>query len=197
MGKYVYKEEQIKLIMECHRSGLSDYRWCEQNEIHPGNFYNWVSKLKKKGYTFPEPASKTKAVPDIQDVVKVDIIESDDSEPSIMEQNTGILAATDSVCVAAELLIGNITLRIYNGAHKHLIRNTFRCIEGKIMLGGIPLAQLVLRIITGMSDLIIASCETHADMKRVTRARYHSSVMDVENIYTGHMRDNVCEEGKA
>lgn len=130
MGKYVYKEEQIKLIMECHRSGLSDYRQCEQNEIHPGNFYNWVSKLKKKGYTFPEPASKTKAVPDIQDVVKVDIIESNDSEPSIMEQNTGILAATDSACVAAELFIGNITLSLYNGADEHLIRNTFRCIGG-------------------------------------------------------------------
>ncbi len=64
------KEEQAKLIMECRRSVLSDYRWCEQNRIHPGNFYNWASKFMKKGCTFPEPASKTKAVPNIQDVVK-------------------------------------------------------------------------------------------------------------------------------
>jgi hypothetical protein len=82
----------------------------------------------------------------------------------------------------------------------------------------IPLAQLVLRIITGKSDLVITNCETQADMKRVTgarticldaygtddsgkkydleiqradrgadlhRARYHSSVMDVENLDAG------------
>lgn len=81
-----------------------------------------------------------------------------------------------------------------------------------------PLAQFVLRIITGKDDLIITSCETQADMKRVTgarsicldaygsddagkkydleiqrsdlgadphRARYHSSVMDVENLDAG------------
>ena len=79
----------------------------------------------------------------------------------------------------------------------------------------VPLAQLVLRIILGKDDLMVTSCETQADMKRVTgarsvcldayatdnvgkkydievqrdddnadphRARYHSSVMDVENL---------------
>ena len=82
----------------------------------------------------------------------------------------------------------------------------------------IPLVQLVLRIITGKDDLVITSCETQADLKRVTgarsvcldaygtdssgkkydleiqrsdkgaephRARYHSSVMDVENLDAG------------
>lgn len=78
-----------------------------------------------------------------------------------------------------------------------------------------PLAEFVLRIITGKPDLVLTKCETQADMKRVTgarsvcldayatdsagkkydievqradngasprRARYHSSVMDVENL---------------
>lgn len=82
----------------------------------------------------------------------------------------------------------------------------------------LPLAQFVLRILTGKPDLILTSCETQADMKRVTgarsicldaygtdasgkkydleiqradrgadphRARYHSSVMDVENLDAG------------
>ena len=93
----------------------------------------------------------------------------------------------------------------------------FRPIDDDFMRGlfrkNIPLAQRVLRIITGKKDLIITNCETQADMKRVTgarsicldaygiddsvrrydleiqradhgadphRARYHSSVMDVE-----------------
>lgn len=52
--KFVRKDEQIKLIMECRQSGLSDYQWCRQMDINPGTFYNWVSKLRKSGYTFPD-----------------------------------------------------------------------------------------------------------------------------------------------
>lgn len=98
----------------------------------------------------------------------------------------------------------------------------FRPIDDDFMRGlfrkNIPLVQLVLRIITNKPSLIITSCETQADMKRVTgarsicldaygsdeldkkydleiqradhgadphRARYHSSVMDVENLDAG------------
>ena len=35
----------------------------------------------------------------------------------------------------------------------------------------IPLAEFVLRIITGKPDLVLMKCETQADMKRVTGAR--------------------------
>lgn len=100
------------------------------------------------------------------------------------------------------------------------IDDTFmRCMFRK----NIPLAQMVLRIITSKDDLVITKCETQADMKRVTgarsicldaygtddsgrrydievqrddfgadphRARYHSSVMDVENLDAGQ---DFCE----
>ena len=82
----------------------------------------------------------------------------------------------------------------------------------------IPLAQLVLRIITGKPDLIITECQTQKDMKRLAgarsvcldacgsdtlgkkydvevqredkgadphRARFHSSVLDIENLDAG------------
>ncbi len=81
-----------------------------------------------------------------------------------------------------------------------------------------PLAEMVLRIITGKSDLVITNCQTQKDMKRLVgarsicldaygtdstgkkydleiqradkgadphRARYHSSVMDIENLDAG------------
>lgn len=50
-AKRVNREEQLKLIMECRSSGLSDYQWCETHGIHAGTFYNWVSKLRKAGVT--------------------------------------------------------------------------------------------------------------------------------------------------
>lgn len=70
-SNFVRREEQIKLIMECRQSGLSNYQWCKTNGIHPRNFYNWVSKLKKAGYTFSISESKNKGTPVIQEVVKV------------------------------------------------------------------------------------------------------------------------------
>lgn len=63
MSKRVCKDDQIQLIMECRQSGLSDYQWCKQNGIHPGNFYNWVSKLRKQGYSFPDSQSKIQLPP--------------------------------------------------------------------------------------------------------------------------------------
>lgn len=62
--------------MECRQSGLSDYQWCEQNGIYPGTFYNWVSKLKKSGYSFPDQATQSEMKSSIQEVVKVDLINS-------------------------------------------------------------------------------------------------------------------------
>ena len=34
------------------------------------------------------------------------------------------------VILHAELQVGNITLRLFNGADEHLIQNTLRCIGG-------------------------------------------------------------------
>ena len=125
MSIRICKEDQIRLIMECRQSGLSDYQWCERNGIHPGNFYNWVSKLRKSGYSFPESEAKTNAVAMKQEVVKVNLIQ--ELEPSHeVEQNVSQSNST----VPAELMLGNITLRLYNGADEMVIQNTLRCIGG-------------------------------------------------------------------
>lgn len=126
MNKRVCKEDQIKLIMECRQSGLSDYQWCEQNGIHPGTFYNWVSKLKKSGYTLPDTQKNSEMKPEIQEVVKVDLIDS----VSEVEQNVSLQTQPREGYLAAELQIGNITLRLFNGADENLIPNTLRCIGG-------------------------------------------------------------------
>lgn len=115
--------------MKCRQSGLSDYQWCKRNGIHPGNFYNWVSKLRKQGYSFPDPQSKLTAVPNIQEVVKVDLIQPQDSSPKV-EHNVSLIEQTDSSTVAAELLIGSVTLRLFNGVDEKIIQSTLRCLGG-------------------------------------------------------------------
>lgn len=72
MGKHVCKDKESQMIMECRQSGLSDYQWCKQKGIHLGKFYNWVSKLLKQGF-FHDSEAKSNAVPNIREVVKVDL----------------------------------------------------------------------------------------------------------------------------
>lgn len=129
MRKRVCKDDQIRLIMECRQSGLSDYQWCKQNGIHPGNFYNWVSKLRKRGYSFPDSEAKSNAVPNIQEVVKVDLLQPQDSSLKV-EHNVSLVEQTDSSTVAAELLVCGVTLRLFNGADEKLIQSTLRCLGG-------------------------------------------------------------------
>lgn len=48
-SKRLSNDEAFRLIMECRRSGLPDYQWCQMNDINPATFYNWVSRLRKGG----------------------------------------------------------------------------------------------------------------------------------------------------
>lgn len=126
----VRKPEQIKLIMECRRSGLSDYQWCQNQGINPGTFYNWVSKLRKAGYTIPDSESKTSGVAVRQEVVRLNLVEREISTPAMVEQNASHLALPDIPCIAAEIECGNIKVRLFNGADTTVVQNTLQCIGG-------------------------------------------------------------------
>ena len=75
------------------------------------------------------------------------------------------------------------------------IDDTFmRC----IYQDNIPLAEMTLSIITGIKDLSLSKGETQKDFKRLLgarpeRARYHSSVMDVEALDAGQMFEELPE----
>jgi transposase-like protein len=126
----VRKSEQIKLIMECRRSGLSDYQWCQNQGINPGTFYNWVSKLRKAGYSIPDSANRISALPVKQEIVKLDMIEVPASAPAMVEQNVSHPARPTPPCIAAEIECGNIRVRFFNGADDTVIQNTLKCIGG-------------------------------------------------------------------
>lgn len=130
-AKRVSREEQLKLIMECRSSGLSDYQWCESHGIHSGTFYNWVSKLRKAGVTIPDSESKHLGTPVHQEVVKVDLVPNPAPSTTIMEQNTRILAtpATND-SVAIEIVMGNSTIRFFNNTNPDLIKTTLQCLGG-------------------------------------------------------------------
>lgn len=124
----VRKSEQIRLIMECRQSGLSDYQWCQQQGIKPGTFYNWVSKLRKAGYTIPESENKSSGLPVSQEVVKLNLIKNDD--PAIVEQTAGSQVLSGVPCTAVEIECGNMKVRLFNGADPTVVRDVLQCIGG-------------------------------------------------------------------
>ena len=126
----VRKPEQIRLITECRRSGLSDYQWCTEQGINPGTFYNWVSKLRKAGYIIPASESKVCGTPAMQEIVRLDLVTREMSAPDMVEQNTSHKASASSPCIAAEIEYGNIRIRLFNGADDLVIQNTLKCIGG-------------------------------------------------------------------
>ena len=117
-----------------------------------------------------------------------------------------------------------------NHAEDLLRLKAFRPMDDTFMRGmfddNLPLVELVLKIFTGLEDLVLLSCKTQADMKRVTgarsicldaygtdslgrkydlevqrsddganpkRARYHGSVIDIENLDAGEAFDALPE----
>lgn len=130
-SKRISADEQFLLIMECRQSGLSDYQWCQMNDINPGTFYNWISRLRKRGMVIPmlsDQGKKTSAP--LQEVVKVNLIQDSASMPAPLkvEQNTCIVPMP-----TVEILIGNTTIRFFNNTDKDLIETTLKCMGGVML----------------------------------------------------------------
>ena len=128
-AKRVSRDEQFRLIMECRGSGLSDYQWCMANEILPGTFYMWISRLRKAGYTIPDSAARQKAIPVIQEVVKLPVADCEMEDNRIVVQNAND-PATDPQA-AIEIEQDGMTIRIYNQADTEMIRSVLQIMGGR------------------------------------------------------------------
>ena len=130
-------EEQLNYIMECRQSGLTVYQWCDKHDIKPSSYYNWVHRLKLKGYTLPDIDSKEiKAIPTQNEIVKVDIL-PEFSTPELLnynyneQQNTRI--NNNSIIESqphAEILINGATIKFYNKSDAIIIDSIIKSIGG-------------------------------------------------------------------
>ena len=97
VAKPVRKYEQIKLIMECRRSGLTDFEWCRQHNINVGTFYNWVKRLKHvDGITFPRGDLNSDTLACKQEVVKLDVLQMPAPMHSINDQYNNSVVSNES-----------------------------------------------------------------------------------------------------
>ncbi len=130
-------DQQYQLIMECRSSGLTDYQWCKEHGIHPGTFYNWVSRLRKKAcYDIPDPVSREYlSPPAVQEVVRMDLDPKTDSNPvrllpagpiqEIPEQQAPLVAMI-------EISLGRATIRIANGTEPAMLDRILSLVKGAL-----------------------------------------------------------------
>ena len=90
----VSMSEQIRLITECRRSGMTDADWCREHGIAPSTFYNWVSRCRKAAADqIPAPSYGHQDSPrPKQDVVAIDLV------PDTIPEQSGAPAALKSQC---------------------------------------------------------------------------------------------------
>lgn len=121
--------EQYHLVMDCRQSGLSDARWCEENGIQPSTFYNWVTRLRKKGCEIPPPTNKEDFLPvPHQDVVRVDLVPDVPVVDISHSRKISLPDSTDASCLRLEF--GGAKLDIPNDVKPELLLSILRFLRG-------------------------------------------------------------------
>lgn len=119
------QEERYKLVLECRRSGLSDYQWLEEHGIRRSTFYKWIHDFRENGYPdIPEPMRQSSAhKPQVQEVVKVDLAAStggrlSDSIP------------LNTIQPVIEIQSGQTVIRLTNAVEPELFRTLLAGLGG-------------------------------------------------------------------
>lgn len=135
------RDEQIRLIHECRTSGLSDNQWCLQHGIRPGTFYNWVSRIKKKGDVYiPGPGGAAEYWPEAKpDIVQINLVREDTRAIADPQETVKpIIPAFSSQpenCIPSpapvmELELNGAKLRISNGIDPGLLLQVLQILRG-------------------------------------------------------------------
>ena len=118
----VSAEDQYRLIIKCRRSGLSDQQWCMNHDIKPGTFYNWVKRLRQRGYQdIPAAAGRTIGKSIQQEVVRIERNQA----PAMQLTDTSL----EHLSASMELSIGNLRLKIPNGTDLMLLSHTIKVLS--------------------------------------------------------------------
>lgn len=130
-------DQQYQMITECRSSGLTDYQWCKEHGIHPGTFYNWVSRLRKKAcYDIPDSVSRDKLIPSAtQEVVRLDLSPKTESTP---DRRLPVAACQEALeqpvplTAAIEISLGRVTIRIANGTEPAMLDRILSLVKGSV-----------------------------------------------------------------
>ena len=137
-SKRTSPQEQLRLITECHQSGLTDYEWCQQHNIKVSTFYAWVHRLRQND-EIDIPAvipTVVRKEPEQPDIVKIKIegekrIATTPKSALTPEQPAETLPSmqTQPGYPVMEVIIRNVHLRVTNDVNPVLLAETIRLLR--------------------------------------------------------------------
>ena len=120
-------DEWYRLIMDCRRSGLSDTRWCELNNIRPTTFFSAVKRLRRVSYVIPDRTDED--IYDLtlpkQDVVKVNIVPDIQPPQEIIPEVAPHIDNSHMI----EIKLGDVCISLCNGADPDLVARTLSALR--------------------------------------------------------------------
>ena len=128
-------DQQLQLIMECRSSGLTDYQWCQEHEINPGTFYNWVKRHRQKACGIIPGVEDQKMTPPVpasrQEVVRLDPKQFSKELPeTITPEHTTPLELPPASGHTLEIELDGAILRASNDISPGLLAQTLRILRG-------------------------------------------------------------------
>ena len=121
------EQERYELVLECRRSGLTDYQWLEEHGIRRSTFYKWIHNFRENGYPdIPRPMRQhTHHKPQLQEVVKVDVV------PERGRRASESLQAEAAEPVM-EIICGQTVIRLTNAVDPGLLRTLLAGLGGAL-----------------------------------------------------------------
>ena len=123
--------EQIRLINECRRSGLTDLDWCREHQIPTSTFYSWIKRCRNAAMCDqliePNYGRMPEARPK-QDVVPVTVVPDQYPEEKQIPP-LSVAAPNLDNSHTIEVVINNITIRIKNNVNPDVLGKTLRVLK--------------------------------------------------------------------
>ena len=123
-------EEQVRLINECRRSGMTDVDWCKSHGIAVSTFYNWVKRCRKREAAkiqAPSYGHSDTPAPK-QDVVSVNIV-PDLPEVLMAKQDRLPESMNLDNSYVINVRIRDFSIGIHNDADPMLLAQTLRILK--------------------------------------------------------------------
>lgn len=126
--------ERLKMIKACQASGLSVAEWCRRNGLNDNTYFNWVTRLRRKGL-LETPAVIPETIPhevEQPEIVKVEIAPQASCRSDLSGQSMKCLPEKSGGGAVMEIALGGVKIKVTNQVNAQLLEHTLRVIGGAV-----------------------------------------------------------------
>ena len=126
--------ERLKMIKACQASGLSVAEWCRRNGLNDNTYFNWVTRLRRKGL-LETPAVIPETIPhevEQPEIVKVEIAPPASCRSDLSGQSMKCFPEKSGGGAVMEIALGQIRIKVTNQVNPQLLAQAIHLIGGGV-----------------------------------------------------------------